>query len=76
MGGLSHGDGAKNRRSPPLLQDLSQALSRNQFELWYQPQYTAPGHTLCGFEALLRWRHPQHGILLPGVFCRCWKKPD
>lgn len=58
----------KTAEAPLFLQDLSQALSRNQFELWYQPQYTAPGHTLCGFEALLRWRHPQHGILLPGVF--------
>ncbi|MGY5956947.1 EAL domain-containing protein [Kosakonia sp. BK9b] len=58
----------KTTHAPLFLQDLSQALARDQFELWYQPQYTAPGHTLCGFEALLRWRHPQQGILLPGVF--------
>ncbi|WP_313625590.1 putative bifunctional diguanylate cyclase/phosphodiesterase [Kosakonia sp.] len=53
---------------PLFLQDLSQALSRDQFELWYQPQYHAPEHALAGFEALLRWRHPTRGVLLPATF--------
>lgn len=54
--------------APAFLQGLSQALARNEFELWYQPKYTASDHTLTGFEALLRWRHPEHGLLLPGAF--------
>lgn len=54
--------------APAFLQDLSQALARNEFELWYQPKYTAGNHTLTGFEALLRWRHPEQGLLLPGAF--------
>ncbi|GJL45004.1 TPA: EAL domain-containing protein [Citrobacter farmeri] len=54
--------------APAFLQDLSQALARNEFELWYQPKYTAGDHTLTGFEALLRWRHPEQGLLLPGAF--------
>lgn len=54
--------------APAFLQSLSQALARNEFELWYQPKYTASDHTLTGFEALLRWRHPEHGLLLPGAF--------
>ncbi len=58
----------KTADAPQFLQDLSQALTRNQFELWYQPQYTAPEQTLAGFEALLRWRHPQQGVLLPAAF--------
>lgn len=53
---------------PTFLQELSQALERNQFELWYQPKYTAGDHSLTGFEALLRWHHPERGILLPAEF--------
>ncbi|MBJ3559944.1 EAL domain-containing protein [Salmonella enterica subsp. enterica serovar Derby] len=53
---------------PTFLQELSQALERNQFELWYQPKYTAGDHSLTGFEALLRWHHPKRGILLPTEF--------
>ncbi|MGU3412401.1 putative bifunctional diguanylate cyclase/phosphodiesterase [Enterobacteriaceae bacterium C34A] len=51
-----------------FLQDLTQALERGQFELWYQPKYHAGSKTIYGFEALLRWRHPAKGILLPEVF--------
>ena len=51
-----------------FLQDLSLALERDQFELWYQPVYRASGVEICGFEALLRWRHPTRGILLPEQF--------
>lgn len=51
-----------------FLQDLTQALERDQFELWYQPKYSAVNKNIYGFEALLRWRHPAKGILLPDVF--------
>ncbi|NDO82133.1 hypothetical protein CJP72_15575 [Citrobacter sp. NCU1] len=51
-----------------ILQDLPLALEQRQFELWFQPKYTAGDHSLTGFEALLRWRHPEQGLLLPGVF--------
>ncbi|MFW0765729.1 putative bifunctional diguanylate cyclase/phosphodiesterase [Trabulsiella odontotermitis] len=51
-----------------FLQDLTQALALHQFELWYQPKFDAQRLTLSGFEALLRWRHPVKGVLLPGRF--------
>ncbi|WP_170842596.1 bifunctional diguanylate cyclase/phosphodiesterase [Aureimonas jatrophae] len=51
-----------------LEQDLSEALDADQLELWYQPLYSLPGRTLTGFEALLRWRHPQRGIVSPAEF--------
>jgi diguanylate cyclase (GGDEF)-like protein len=51
-----------------FLQDLTQALALNQFELWYQPKFDAQRQTLSGFEALLRWRHPSKGVLLPERF--------
>lgn len=53
---------------PTFLQELSQALEHDQFELWYQPKYTAGDHFLSGFEALLRWHHPERGMLLPAEF--------
>lgn len=53
---------------PGFLQALSQALERDQFELWYQPTWYAQEKTIHGFEALLRWRHPEQGVVLPGLF--------
>lgn len=54
--------------NPGFLQELTQALERDQFELWYQPTWHAEERTIHGFEALLRWRHPEQGVLLPNLF--------
>ncbi len=51
-----------------LENDLRAALGRRQFELLYQPIVTLPGGKIEGFEALLRWRHPQRGLLRPEEF--------
>jgi diguanylate cyclase (GGDEF)-like protein len=48
--------------------DLHQALPNNQFKLFYQPILALPGKGILGFEALLRWDHPEHGLMLPGEF--------
>jgi EAL domain-containing protein (putative c-di-GMP-specific phosphodiesterase class I) len=48
--------------------DLRQALQREQFELVYQPQYDVATLEIRGFEALLRWRHPEKGLLTPDRF--------
>lgn len=58
----------KTIAAPEFLQELTQALDRQQFELWYQPKYHAMNAEVSGFEALLRWRHPTRGILLPAQF--------
>lgn len=51
-----------------LTADLHGALERGEFVLYYQPEVDlASGRTVC-VEALLRWRHPRRGILLPGAF--------
>ncbi|MFT3812549.1 MAG: EAL domain-containing protein [Acidovorax sp.] len=47
--------------------DLRAALAEGQFVLHYQPQYTLQGR-LMGAEALLRWRHPERGLVEPGEF--------
>ncbi|MAK89890.1 MAG: hypothetical protein CMI13_01450 [Oleibacter sp.] len=51
-----------------LENDLHQALTRNELELWFQPQYQALSGSVVGAEALLRWNHPQKGLLPPGIF--------
>lgn len=54
--------------------ELRAALARHEFELWYQPQVSlADGH-LTGVEALLRWRHPVHGLLQPNTFIDALEK--
>ncbi|MBY0365852.1 MAG: EAL domain-containing protein, partial [Burkholderiaceae bacterium] len=48
--------------------ELAQGLTRNEFELFFQPQVDAATGRLSGAEALLRWRHPQRGLLSPDAF--------
>lgn len=58
-------------RAVTLLQletDLRNAVERNEFELFYQPVIELNQMKLVGFEALLRWNHPQRGLILPNDF--------
>jgi diguanylate cyclase (GGDEF)-like protein len=45
--------------------DLSDALAKEALEVWYQPIMADNGTKVDTFEALLRWKHPQHGWLSP-----------
>lgn len=47
---------------------LAEALTDDQLCLHYQPQYDAAGKHICGFEALLRWQHPERGAIDPARF--------
>lgn len=47
---------------------LREALAHGGFELHYQPKVLRRGIAFAGFEALLRWRHPERGLLPPGQF--------
>ncbi|PHP93189.1 bifunctional diguanylate cyclase/phosphodiesterase [Pantoea agglomerans] len=51
-----------------LNNDLWQALDHDELRLFYQPKYCAPSGPILGFEALLRWQHPQRGLLSPDKF--------
>jgi diguanylate cyclase (GGDEF)-like protein len=51
-----------------LEQDLRAALPLDEFELHYQPQLDLAERRLSGFEALLRWRHPERGLVPPDAF--------
>ncbi len=48
--------------------ELAQGLTRREFELFFQPQVDVATGRLTGAEALLRWRHPQRGLLGPDAF--------
>jgi len=51
-----------------LLQDLRRAADRGELRLHYQPKFVAAGTPAVGAEALLRWEHPELGMLAPDVF--------
>ena len=51
-----------------LEQDINQALEQNQFMLVFQPQYRLHGQDLIGMETLIRWQHPERGLVTPGEF--------
>jgi len=51
-----------------LENSLRHGLERKEFELYYQPQFSALDGAICGAEALIRWRHPTRGLVAPGSF--------
>jgi diguanylate cyclase (GGDEF)-like protein/PAS domain S-box-containing protein len=51
-----------------LLNDLRQAIEGHQLVLHYQPQISLFSGVLTGLEALIRWQHPQHGLIPPSEF--------
>lgn len=48
--------------------ELIEALEKDQFVPYFQPQFDAHSLQVIGVEALARWDHPEHGILMPGAF--------
>jgi diguanylate cyclase (GGDEF)-like protein len=51
-----------------LVAEMQRALERNEFFLVYQPKLHLPTNTYVGVEALIRWNHPERGLLNPGMF--------
>jgi diguanylate cyclase (GGDEF)-like protein len=51
-----------------LLGQVHLALERDEFELHFQPKLDLHSKRVCGVEALLRWRHPEQGLLMPLSF--------
>ena len=64
-------DAKMHTRAMSLLEletDLRFAISRDEFEIYYQPIVDLESVTLRGFEALVRWNHPQRGLVSPDDF--------
>ena len=51
-----------------LLDELRQAIERDEFVLYYQPQLSLFSGEIVGLEALIRWQHPTRGLVSPGTF--------
>ena len=59
-------DSAHERRE--IEEDLRDALARGELQMQYQPVVRASDNRVCGFEALMRWNHPERGPISPGLF--------
>lgn len=59
---------AEARRQRELERDLRAAIADGALTLHYQPQFRLRDHALVGFEALLRWHHPERGMVPPCDF--------
>ncbi len=59
---------AQVRARRQLETDLRQALAHGEFEVWYQSCLSLQDGTITGCEALVRWRHPQRGLISPAEF--------
>nr|WP_221230820.1 bifunctional diguanylate cyclase/phosphodiesterase [Xanthomonas sp. CFBP 8152] len=65
---FEHSMTGTTRERLQLLQDLPRALELGQFVLHYQPKYCADDGRPIGAEALIRWQHPEHGLVPPDSF--------
>lgn len=54
--------------------DMWRALEQKEFETFYQPKFDINSKKLIGAEALVRWNHPEKGLLSPGVFIPVFEK--
>ena len=59
---------AKMRKRREMEMDLRAALANDEFEVFYQPLVDVAAGKVIGFEALLRWRNPERGLVPPGEF--------
>jgi EAL domain-containing protein (putative c-di-GMP-specific phosphodiesterase class I) len=62
-------------RQHPLVKQLRAALDGNELRLHYQPMYSLGTGAMVGVEALLRWQHPQRGLLPPAEFLEVAEGP-
>ncbi len=57
-----------------LYNDMHQALEKSEFEVYYQPIMDAKTKEIVSAEALIRWQHPEHGMIVPNVFIPIMEK--
>jgi diguanylate cyclase (GGDEF)-like protein len=55
-------------RRHEIERNLHKAFEQNEFELFYQPKFDTRDQRLVGAEALMRWRHPEYGMISPAEF--------
>lgn len=57
-----------NANYTPSDQEIIQAIANNEIHPFFQPQIDLETGRVCGTEVLARWKHPQHGLIMPGKF--------
>lgn len=57
-----------SRKTEVLLTEIDKHIDKNEFCFYYQPQIALATETLSGYECLVRWKHPEQGILPPPIF--------
>ncbi|SHJ20990.1 EAL domain-containing protein [Hespellia stercorisuis] len=57
-----------------IANEMQTALDEKQFVVYLQPKFTVATDSICGAEALVRWKHPQKGLISPGVFVPVFEK--
>jgi diguanylate cyclase (GGDEF)-like protein/PAS domain S-box-containing protein len=60
--------GTRSSRRLQIEADLRKGLMRDELEVHYQPFFSLAGECIVGAEALVRWRHPEHGLIDPTSF--------
>ena len=60
--------GKRVEQEQEIINEMNAAIEGEQFEIWYQPKYDIRTNAPAGAEALVRWRHPQKGMIPPGTF--------
>jgi diguanylate cyclase (GGDEF)-like protein len=58
----------QTQRRAQLERDLRKSMEQGALQVYYQPQYSCASETIVGVEALLRWPHPEHGMVPPSEF--------
>lgn len=51
-----------------ITNEMARALAKEEFKVYFQPKYELKNNTCCGAEALVRWQHPEKGLVSPGFF--------
>ncbi len=66
--------GAQAIKEQSIINEMHQALNERQFEVYYQPKYDIRTNMPSGAEALVRWNHPQKGMISPAQFIPVFEK--
>ena len=59
---------SKALKNQQILENMEEAITKHQFQVWYQPKHDIQSGKLVGAEALVRWIHPKYGFMSPADF--------
>ena len=72
----SNGNVVMSEERQISISEVKAALENNEFTIYFQPQFRMPGREFNGVEALIRWKHPQRGLLYPAFFIELMELPE